>query len=124
MSKNLDITLLLDFYGDMLTEKQRSFLSLYYNDDLSLSEIAADEGITRQGVRDAIKRAETQLISMEERLGLVSRFENMKLGLSEIIEYAEEIAIYNRKNSLSMEVNDSTAKIKAIAQTLLTENYS
>ena len=124
MSKNLDITLLLDFDGDMLTDKQRSFNSYYYNDDLSLSEIAADEGITRQGVRDAIKRAETQLIAMEERLGLVARFENMKIGLSEIIEYAEEIAIYNRKNSLSMEVNDSTAKIKAIAQTLLTENYS
>ena len=124
MSKNLDITLLLDFYGDMLTDKQRSFISYYYNDDLSLSEIAADEGITRQGVRDAIKRAETQLIAMEERLGLVARFENMKIGLSEIIEYAEEIAIYNRKNSLSMEVNDTTAKIKAIAQTLLTENYS
>ena len=96
MSKNLDITLLLDFYGDMLTDKQRSFISYYYNDDLSLSEIAADEGITRQGVRDAIKRAETQLIAMEERLGLVARFENMKIGLSEIIEYAEEIAIYNR----------------------------
>ncbi len=124
MSKNLDITLLLDFYGDMLTDKQRSFISYYYNDDLSLSEIAADEGITRQGVRDAIKRAETQLVAMEERLGLVARFENMKIGLSEIIEYAEEIAIYNRKNSLSMEVNDSTAKIKAIAQTLLAENYS
>lgn len=124
MSKNLDITLLLDFYGDMLTDKQRSFISYYYNDDLSLSEIAADEGITRQGVRDAIKRAETQLIAMEDRLGLVARFENMKIGLSEIIEYAEEIAIYNRKNSLSMEVNDSTAKIKAIAQTLLAENYS
>ena len=86
MSKNLDITLLLDFYGDMLTDKQRSFISYYYNDDLSLSEIAADEGITRQGVRDAIKRAETQLIAMEERLGLVARFENMKIGLSEIIE--------------------------------------
>lgn len=124
MSKNLDITLLLDFYGDMLTDKQRSFISYYYNDDLSLSEIAADEGITRQGVRDAIKRAENQLVAMEERLGLVARFENMKIGLSEIIEYAEEIAIYNRKNSLSMEVNNSTAKIKAIAQTLLTENYS
>ena len=124
MSKNLDITLLLDFYGDMLTDKQRSFISYYYNDDLSLSEIAADEGITRQGVRDAIKRAETQLIAMEERLGLVARFENMKIGLSEIIEYAEEIAIHNRKNALSMEINDGTATIKAIAQTLLTENYS
>ena len=124
MSKNLEMSYLLDFYGEVLTEKQRDMMQQYFNMDLSLSEIADNFNITRQGVRDAIKRAETQLIAMEERLGLVSRFENMKIGLSEIIEYAEEIAIYNRKNSLSMEVNDSTAKIKAIAQTLLTENYS
>ena len=123
MAKNLDVVLLTDYYGEMLTENQRKFIDYYYNDDLSLSEIAENEGITRQGVRDAIKRAETQLIAMEERLGLVTRFENMKIGLSEIIEYAEEIAIYNRKNSLSMEINDGTAKIKAVAQTLLTENY-
>ena len=71
MSKNLDITLLLDFYGDLLTEKQRTFISYYYNDDLSLAEIAANEGITRQGVRDAIKRAESQLVNMENRLGLL-----------------------------------------------------
>lgn len=124
MSKNLDITLLLDFYGDMLTEKQRTFISYYYNEDLSLSEIAANEGITRQGVRDAIKRAEAQLISMEERLGLVARFENMMSGLDEIIEVSEEIASYNRRNTLSKEINDATAKIRAIAQTLLDENYS
>lgn len=89
MSKNLDITLLLDFYGDLLTEKQRTFISYYYNDDLSLAEIAANEGITRQGVRDAIKRAESQLVNMENRLGLVARFENMKSGLSEIIEVSD-----------------------------------
>ena len=96
MGKNLDMTLLLDFYGDMLTDKQRTFISYYYNDDLSLSEIAANEGITRQGVRDAIKRAEAQLVGMEERLGLVTRFENMKSGLGEIIEVSDEIAAYNR----------------------------
>lgn len=124
MSKNLDITLLLDFYGDMLTEKQRSFISFYYNDDLSLSEIAANEGITRQGVRDAIKRAEAQLVNMEERLGLVARFEDVKLGLGEIIEVSEKIAQYNRVNMLSMEVNDCTAKIQAVAKTLLAEHYS
>ena len=124
MGKNLDITLLLDFYGDMLTEKQRNFISCYYNDDLSLSEIAANEGITRQGVRDAIKRAEAQLTGMEERLGLVARFENVKAGLGEIMELSEEIAVYNRTHSLSMEINDRTAKIKAVAQTLLAEHYS
>ena len=124
MSKNLDITILLDFYGDMLTDKQRSFISYYYNEDLSLSEIAANEGITRQGVRDSIKRAENQLTAMEERLGLVTRFENMKSGLSEIVDYAEDIAAYNRTHSLSMEINDCTAKIKAVAQTLLAEDYT
>ena len=64
MAKDLGITILLDFYGDMLTEKQRDFLGYYYNDDLSLSEIAENEGITRQGVRDSIKRAEAQLFDI------------------------------------------------------------
>lgn len=118
------MALLLDFYGEMLTEKQRTFISYYYNEDLSLSEIAANEGITRQGVRDAIKRAEGQLVNMEERLGLVTRFENTKSGLGEIIELSEEIAAYNRRNTLSKEINDATAKIKAVAQTLMAEDYS
>ncbi len=52
MAKNLEISYLLDFYGECLTEKQRSFIDFYYNDDLSLSEIAENENITRQGVRD------------------------------------------------------------------------
>ena len=124
MGKNLDIILLIDFYGDMLTEKQRNFISCYYNDDLSLSEIAANEGITRQGVRDAIKRAEAQLVNMEERLGLVARFENVKVGLNEIMELSEEVALYNRTHELSMEINDYTAKINAVAKSLLMEHYS
>lgn len=59
--KNLDISVLLDFYGDMLTEKQREVIGFYYNEDLSLSEIGEFEGITRQGVRDSIKRGEAVL---------------------------------------------------------------
>ncbi len=113
--------MLIDLYGDMLTQKQHSFLNYYYNDDLSLSEIAANEGITRQGVRDAIKRAEAQLYDMEEKLGLVARFESMKSGLEEIISYADKIGDYNRMNTLSREVNDYTAKIKAVARVLITE---
>ena len=62
MAKNLEISFLLDFYGDMLTDKQRDVVELYYNEDLSLAEIAAHSGITRQGVRDSIKRAEGQLL--------------------------------------------------------------
>lgn len=120
-AKNLDVILLMDFYGDMLTKKQYSFLDHYYNDDLSLSEIAANESITRQGVRDAIKRAENLLYEMEEKLGLVARFESVKSGLEEIIECADQIGSYNREHTLSREINDCTAKIKAVAQTLIME---
>ena len=61
MDKNVEISLLLSFYGNILTDKQQEAVSLYYNEDLSLAEIASNVGITRQGVRDAIKRAECQL---------------------------------------------------------------
>ena len=118
MAKNLEITILLDFYGDMLTPKQREFLDYYYNQDLSLSEIAANVGITRQGVRDAIKRAECQLIEMEQRLGLVDRFKEVEKGLSEIMDCATRISAENRKTALSREINDLTVRIKSIAISL------
>ncbi len=118
VAKNLEIIMLLDFYGDMLTEKQRDFLGYYYNDDLSLSEIAENEGITRQGVRDSIKRAEAQLLEMEEKLSFAKRFEEMRRGLNQIIEYADEISECNMRCGLSREINDTTVKIKAMAQAL------
>ena len=118
VAKDLEIVTLLDFYGETLTQKQHDFLEFYYNEDLSLSEIAANEGITRQGVRDAIKRAEKQLRDMEEKLGLVRRFDETRKGLAEITEYAELINAYNLRHSLSREINEYTVKIKAIAQDL------
>ena len=72
--KPLEMSLLFDFYGETLTEKQRELFDLYYNEDLSLSEIAEHAGITRQGVRDSIKRAEHALGEMEDKLGLVARY--------------------------------------------------
>lgn len=119
MAKNLEIAVLLDYYGDMLTEKQREFLEYYYNDDLSLSEIAENEGITRQGVRDAIKRAETQLMDMESKLGIARRFDDMRERLGEIIEYSNQISDYNMRHGLSREINDFSALIKAAAMTML-----
>ena len=70
----LDVAYLFDFYAELLTDKQRDYLDLYYHQDLSLSEIAENEGITRQGVRDVIARAEGILRRMEEKLGLVARY--------------------------------------------------
>lgn len=118
MAKNLEISFLLDFYGEMLTQKQHDFLIYYYDEDLSLSEIAENEGITRQGVRDAIKRAENQLFDMENRLGLAKRFNEVKQGLAEIKECAEEISDYNLNHTLSKEISSNAAKIKALADML------
>lgn len=118
MAKNLEVTLLLDFYGDMLTTKQKDFLGYYYNDDLSLSEIAENEGITRQGVRDAIKRAEAQLFEMEQRLGLAKRFQLVRKGLEEIVSAAEEINDINLRYGQSREINDSIVKIKSTVMSL------
>ncbi len=88
MAKDLRISLLLDFYGDMLTEKQRDVVELYYNEDLSLAEIAAHSKISRQGVRDSIKRGEATLLELEERLGLARRFRKIQRGLNLIAEDA------------------------------------
>ena len=67
-------TLLFDFYGELLTDKQKEYFDLHYNEDLSLAEIAESEGITRQGVWDIIRRAEASLRRFESRTGLVARF--------------------------------------------------
>lgn len=72
--KDLQIGYLLDFYGDVLPERRREIMDLYYNDDLSLSEIAETFGITRQAVRETVKKTETDLRFYEEKLGLLRRF--------------------------------------------------
>ncbi|MGE4283353.1 MAG: YlxM family DNA-binding protein [Clostridia bacterium] len=74
MSKNLEISILYDFYKELLTDKQADAVDLYYNQDLSLGEISELMNITRQGVRDCIKRGEKLLLEMEEKLGLANRF--------------------------------------------------
>ena len=75
MEKNYDISRLFDFYGAVLTERQRLAVNFYYNDDLSLSEVAEELGISRQGVRASLRRSEEILRELESKLGLVKRFE-------------------------------------------------
>ena len=71
------MTMLFDFYGDILTERQRELFDLYYNEDLSLAEIAENCGISRQGVRDVIVRAEAAMNELEDKTGLLKRFMRM-----------------------------------------------
>lgn len=89
--KDLRVSVLLDYYSPMLTDKQRDVIDLYYNEDLSLSEIAEHEAITRQGVRDSIKRGEQTLYEMEEKFRLAERSEKYGAVISEIAELAAGI---------------------------------
>ena len=104
--KNLKISLLLDFYGAILTEKQRESLELYYNEDLSLAEIAEIAQISRQGVRDNIKRGENILLEMEEKLGFFEKYADLDEVMEQLTNLAENIKDVNAINYKSSEILD------------------
>ncbi len=104
--KSAEDCLLLDFYGNLLTEKMRNTMDLYLNDDLSLSEIADTVGISRQGVHDTIKRASKQLSEYEEKLGLASRFMSQMALIDEAVNLID---------------NDDAEGAKALLNALRTE---
>lgn len=87
--KNLEVAVLLDFYSELLTEKQRDVIDLYYNEDLSLAEIAEHENITRQGVRDSIKRGEQVLFEMESALRLAEKSRRLESIAQRLEENAD-----------------------------------
>ena len=85
--KNLKVAYLLDFYGNLFADKQRDILEMYYQEDMSLSEIASSVGITRQGVYDNIKRGEKEILDMESKLQLMDRF----LEISDALDKIEKL---------------------------------
>ena len=87
----LQMTLLFDHYGELLTEKQRVFFDLYYEQDLSLAEISEEAGISRQGVHDALAKAEAALMHFEEKLGCVAKEQKLQRHLETIRAAAEEL---------------------------------
>lgn len=87
----LEMTLLLDYYGELLTEKQKTCFDLYYNQDLSLGEIAEEAGISRQGVHDSLVRAEALLLDFERKLGCVARESRQQQALNTICRAAEAL---------------------------------
>ena len=91
-SRAYQMTMLFDFYGDVLTDRQKEFYDLYYNEDLSLGEIAENYGITRQGVRDVIVRAEAALTELEDKTGLIKRFHTMRGQLEQMEQDAARMA--------------------------------
>lgn len=102
--KNLKIGFLLDFYGDVLSERKRTVLDYYYNDDWSLAEIADEIGISRQGVRELIKKAEDELLFYEEKLGLAKRFGQAK-------EQAERLLTLLKARGADREIIEAAQKL-------------
>ena len=84
------IILLYDFYGQLLTERQQNFLELYYEDDLSLGEIAGKFDVSRQAVHDSLKRAEQTLVKYEEELGLAANFTEQRNKVAEALSLVED----------------------------------
>lgn len=109
MAKDFSISILMDFYGQLLSERQTDMMNMYYNQDLSLSEIAEEIKISRQGVRDAIKRGEKQLSEFEEKLGLVKRFSDMTAQITEmnrIINRLEDTEEVERLKEISRKLSE------------------
>ena len=114
------MTMLFDFYGDVLTDRQKEFYDLYYNEDLSLGEIAENYGITRQGVRDVIVRAEAVLTELEDKTGLIKRFHTLRGQLVRMLLDADrEGQLAARQDSEELE--QLALQIRDAASALLKE---
>ncbi len=102
--KNLNLGYLLDFYGELLSERKRSVMDMYYNEDFSLAEIAAEIGISRQGARDIIKKSEEELLFYEEKLGLAKKLKRVEASASQLQQMAKE-------HSLPKTIEDKIAEL-------------
>ena len=114
------MAMLYDFYGEVLTERQKEFYDLYYNEDLSLGEIAENYGITRQGVRDVIVRAEAVLTELEDKTGLIKRFHTMHGQLEQVDQDAQRVQQQAAQMDHS-ELEGLALRIRDTAQKLLEE---
>ena len=92
-NKPFEMCMLYDFYGEILTAKQKELFDLYYNDDLSLSEISENLGITRQGVRDAIRRGSDELLLLEQRLALREKFAVIRSEAEKILRMTDDSSV-------------------------------
>ena len=115
------MAMLYDFCGDLLTDRQKEFYDLYYNEDLSLAEIAENYGITRQGVRDVIVRAEAYLTEIEDKTGLIRRFHTMQSQLREIADCIRQVTDLNDKRLGSDELEVLASRIQSLTDKLIQE---
>ena len=108
MDKKIEISMLWQIYGALLTEKQKEYIDYYYNEDLSLAEIAQNDGITRQGVRDIIKKGEKKLFEYEEKLLFMKNTMNQEKQIENIIAQHNKI----NEDSSDEKVNNILEEVK------------
>ncbi|MBE5929284.1 MAG: DNA-binding protein [Lachnospiraceae bacterium] len=120
VDKIFEYTILYDFYGALLKDKNRSVFEDYMFNDMSLSEIAEDLGITRQGVRDIVERSKQSLVDYEDKLGLIKRFEIVKENASEINstldDIREYVSVYDSKEKIENMLKDIGDRTHAIIE--------
>lgn len=124
MSKDLHFSVLLDFYGDMLTDKQKDVMELYYNQDLSLAEISEHEGITRQGVRDNIKRGEAYLTELEEKLHFAEKITRLIQVVDRVTELCGDIERTNEGFTSSAAIEEDSIAIRTMLNDYIDDNFS
>lgn len=105
MEEKVKISMLLEIYGKLLTEKQYQMLEDYYNHDLSLSEIAENQSITRQAVRDNIKKGENKLFELEEKLSIMKRTLEQDKQIQEILTELSKITDYSSDKKIEKVLN-------------------
>lgn len=115
MDDILHLTLLYDFYGELLTEKQKQVYEMHYQNDLSLSEIAGELSISRQAVRDQLVRTGKILQGYEDTLHLISRFEEQRRAVEEMKAIMEAM----EREPLSGELAEAVSRMKKIAEGII-----
>ena len=118
MAKDLKMCVLLDIYGELLTEKQYEIMDFYYNQDYSLAEISEHLDITRQGVRDSIKRSEQTLTELEEKLKLSEKFRSNRENFEKISKILNEMSHYNNIQIRNNKLQNLLSEIAGIIDKL------
>jgi len=116
MEKNVEISMLCQVYGKVLTEKQYELLNDYYNNDLSLSEIAENNNITRQAVRDIIKKSENKLYELEEQISAMKKMLEKEKSIKKIEEELIEIKKIAKNEQIDKEIDSIRKQLKLIKE--------
>lgn len=112
--KDMRLVLLLDMYGELLGDHRRELIEMYYCEDLSLAEIAENSGISRQGVRESIKKSESELRMFEEKLHLVEKFESIRSRCAAEASVVENALPHLQDAQMRKTLTETAAYLRAI----------